>query len=120
MPSWEKCVFGHCAEPRAVQAMSIPFIHAFMMKALDRAGNAALNSPAAAGLLSSRAGAGRGGIYIVIRERKEPAFGREAFDGAESPTPAGEVVESDHNVVLTGWRKRLASVYCFKTLKILD
>lgn len=100
-----------------MQAVSIPFIHAFMMKALDRAGNAALNSPAAARLLSSRAGAGREGIYIVIRERKELAFGREAF-GAESPTSACEVVESDQIVVLTGWRKQLASVYCFKTLKV--
>lgn len=30
-----------------MQAVSIPFIHAFMMKALDRAGNTALNSQAA-------------------------------------------------------------------------
>lgn len=99
-----------------MQAMSIPFIHAFMMKALDRAGNAALNSPAAAQL---RSGGWERGIYIVIRERKEPAFGREAFD-AESPTPACEVAESDQIRVLTGWRKQLALVYCFKTLKVLD
>lgn len=58
-----------------MQAVSIPFIHAFMMKALDRAGNTALNSQAAAQLQAS--GGWERGIYIVIRERKsQPSGGK--------------------------------------------
>lgn len=75
-----------------MQAVSIPFIHAFMMKALDRAGNTALNSQAAAQLRAER-GLGEGNLHSY-QGKKEPAFRREAFD-SESPTCVCEIVESD-------------------------
>jgi hypothetical protein len=58
-----------------------------MMKALDRVGNAVLNS-------SVQSWASKRGIYIVIRERKQSAFGREAFDSRSSVCQVAEVTKS--------------------------